>query len=44
VGRATEHLSANAYVEDLGSANGTWLNDSLVRGRTLLHGGDLIRV
>lgn len=34
----------NAYVEDLGSANGTWLNDSRVHGRTLLRGGDLIRV
>jgi pSer/pThr/pTyr-binding forkhead associated (FHA) protein len=33
---------ANAYVEDLGSANGTYLNDSQVRGRTLLRGGDLI--
>jgi pSer/pThr/pTyr-binding forkhead associated (FHA) protein len=35
---------ANAYVEDLGSANGTQLNDSPVHGRTLLRGGDLIRV
>lgn len=35
---------ANAYVEDLGSANGTWLNDSQVHGRSLLRGGDLIRV
>ena len=35
---------ANAYVEDLGSANGTWLNDSEVHGRTPLRGGDLIRV
>jgi pSer/pThr/pTyr-binding forkhead associated (FHA) protein len=36
--------NANAYVEDLGSANGTWLNDSRVHGRTVLRGGDLIRV
>jgi pSer/pThr/pTyr-binding forkhead associated (FHA) protein len=35
---------ANAYVEDLGSANGTKLNGSQVHGRTLLHSGDLIRV
>lgn len=36
---------ANAYVEDLGSANGTWLNDSVaVHGRTLLHSGDRIRI
>jgi hypothetical protein len=37
---------ANAYVEDLGSANGTFLNDSQVQvhGRTLLRGGDRISV
>ncbi|MGH3175728.1 MAG: FHA domain-containing protein [Streptosporangiaceae bacterium] len=35
---------ANAYVEDLGSANGTHLNNSPVHGRTLLRGGDLIRI
>ena len=35
---------ANAYVEDLGSANGTYLSGTRVRGRTLLRGGDLIRV
>jgi hypothetical protein len=35
---------ANAYVEDLGSANGTYLNGTRVRGRTLLRGGDLITV
>jgi len=35
---------ANAYVEDLGSANGTRVNDSFVHGRTLLRAGDLIRV
>jgi pSer/pThr/pTyr-binding forkhead associated (FHA) protein len=35
---------ANAYVEDLGSANGTYLNNSGVHGRTLLRGGDLIRI
>lgn len=34
----------SAYVEDLGSANGTYLNGSEVHGRTLLRGGDLIRV
>jgi pSer/pThr/pTyr-binding forkhead associated (FHA) protein len=35
---------SNAYVEDLGAANGTYLNDSLVQGRTLLRGGDQIRI
>jgi pSer/pThr/pTyr-binding forkhead associated (FHA) protein len=35
---------ANAYVEDLGSANGTRLNNSQVHGRTLLRGGDLITI
>jgi hypothetical protein len=35
---------ANAYVEDLGSANGTYLSGTRVRGRTPLRGGDLIRV
>jgi pSer/pThr/pTyr-binding forkhead associated (FHA) protein len=35
---------ANVYVEDLGSANGTRLNDTPVHGRTPLRGGDLIRV
>ena len=35
---------ANAYVEDLGSANGTFLNDAPVRGRTLLRNGDRIRI
>jgi len=34
---------ANVYVEDLGSANGTQLNDTPVHGRPL-RGGDLIRV
>ena len=34
----------DAYVEDLGSANGTYLNSSEVHGRTLLHGGDLISI
>ena len=33
-----------AYVEDLGSANGTRLNGSFVHGRTPLRAGDLIRV
>jgi len=35
---------ANAYIEDLGAANGVALNDSFVRGRTLLRTGDLIKV
>jgi hypothetical protein len=35
---------ANAYVEDIGSSNGTLINDSLVHGRTLLRSGDLIRI
>ncbi len=34
----------NAYVEDLGAANGTWLNDVRVDGRAVLRGGDVIRV
>jgi pSer/pThr/pTyr-binding forkhead associated (FHA) protein len=46
---STHHFAISAdgekaYVEDLSSANGTRLNDSLVRGRTLLRGGDLITV
>jgi pSer/pThr/pTyr-binding forkhead associated (FHA) protein len=35
---------ADAYVEDLGSNNGTFLNHSQVSGRKLLRTGDLIRV
>lgn len=34
----------NAYVEDLGSTNGTLLNNSRVHGRTLLRDGDLITI
>ncbi len=32
------------YVEDLGSRNGTFANDQLVRGRRRVRGGDLVRV
>ena len=48
--RASSHhfaISAdgtNAYVEDLGSSNGTLLNNSRVDGRTPLRAGDLIRI
>jgi pSer/pThr/pTyr-binding forkhead associated (FHA) protein len=35
---------SRVYVEDLGSANGTFLNDRQVRGRTLLRAGDVLRV
>lgn len=36
--------SGLAYsVEDLGSVNGTWLNDARVDGRTLLKDGDILR-
>jgi diguanylate cyclase (GGDEF)-like protein len=31
-------------VEDLGSSNGTWVNDRRIRSRTALHDGDLIRL
>ena len=33
-----------AYVEDLGSANGTVLNEQLVSGRTALRDGDILRI
>lgn len=33
-----------AWLEDLGSANGTWVNDQRVIGRILLRDGDVLRV
>jgi pSer/pThr/pTyr-binding forkhead associated (FHA) protein len=30
-------------IEDLGSTNGTWLNDRLARGPRALHQGDILR-
>jgi hypothetical protein len=35
---------SHAYVEDLGSTNGVYLNDHLVSTRTILHSGDVLRV
>lgn len=32
------------FVEDLGSAMGTWLNEQIVHGRTLLRDGDELRL
>jgi serine phosphatase RsbU (regulator of sigma subunit) len=32
------------YVEDLGSGNGSYVNDDLVSAPTLLHNGDLVRL
>ena len=37
------HSGAMFSVEDLGSINGTWLNDVRVDGKALLHDGDNIR-
>jgi hypothetical protein len=31
------------HLEDCGSANGTWINDQRVSGKTGLHDGDVIR-
>mgnify|MGYP006282149991 CR=1 FL=1 len=35
---------AALILEDLGSTNGTWLNDEVLGGPTPLHGGDRIRI
>lgn len=35
---------ADVYIEDLGSTNGTYLNDRMVKQRTLLHDGDTIAI
>jgi pSer/pThr/pTyr-binding forkhead associated (FHA) protein len=35
---------SHVYVEDLGSANGTFVNDQYVMARTLLRSGDILRV
>jgi FHA domain len=35
---------ADVYVEDLGSTNGTFVNNGMVRKRTLLHDGDVIAI
>ena len=32
------------YVEDMGSTNGTFLNDGTLSGSTLVHAGDAVRV
>src|SRR5438105_102781 len=34
----------SATVEDLGSTNGTWLNDSMLRGGMALRNGDMIKI
>lgn len=36
--------SEGIQVADLGSSNGTWVNDVQITGPTILHGGDLLRV
>ena len=35
---------ADVYVEDLGSTNGTFVNDRVVKQRTRLHDGDLVAI
>lgn len=35
---------ADVYVEDLGSTNGTYVNDRMVKERTRLHDGDVIAI
>ena len=35
---------ADVYVEDLGSTNGTYVNDRMIRERTRLHDGDVIAI
>jgi len=32
------------WVVDLGSTNGTWVNDEKLAGRRRLHGGDVVRI
>lgn len=35
---------AEVYIEDLHSTNGTYVNDHMVKSRTLLHDGDVIAI
>jgi hypothetical protein len=35
---------ADVYLEDLGSTNGTYVNDSMLKKRTLLQDGDIIAI
>ena len=35
---------ADVYLEDLGSTNGTYVNDHMVKARTRLHDGDVIAI
>ncbi|RYF17771.1 MAG: FHA domain-containing protein [Comamonadaceae bacterium] len=35
---------ADVYVEDLGSTNGTYVNDRMVKGRTRLRDGDVLAI
>lgn len=35
---------ADVYVQDLGSTNGTYVNDRMIRERTRLHDGDVIAI
>jgi hypothetical protein len=35
---------ADVYLEDLGSTNGTYVNDHMQRGRSLLHDGDVVAI
>ena len=35
---------ADVYVEDLGSTNGTFVNNGMIKKRTLLHDGDVVAI
>jgi FHA domain len=35
---------ADTYVQDLGSTNGTYVNDHMIKSRQLLHDGDVIAI
>jgi hypothetical protein len=35
---------ADVFIEDLRSTNGTYVNDHMIKGRTLLHDGDVISI
>lgn len=39
-----EHAGEGVYVEDLGSTNGTYVNDGLIQGRQKLQSGDRFQV
>src|SRR5690349_12318083 len=35
---------ADTYVQDLGSTNGTYVNDHMIKSRQMLHDGDVIAI